>query len=266
VDEGQYLARAPTIVTLQSLDPIVIDFYVPQQSIATLNRIVVQASIDTYPGTRFTGTFLGQLQGRYGQQERAGSRHVPTMPIRRLVPGMYATVAIDDGRRSIGYRAAGGDQNFTDIFIRRPVLATRRQPDDPGARPARAIIGSLQVLQYPQTENGIVTVDDLLRRRPGRDRRLHHHAARKRHRPGQRHRLHDLDQPERHQHDHRQPAAELRCRQGADRDQHQGQLGAQPAADRLAAAALTVKVGQTIDAMYIGFSSDVLPPTRSPTI
>ena len=30
--------------------------------------------------------------------------------------------------------------------------------------------------------------------------------------------------------------------------------------------ALTVKVGQTIDAMYIGFNSDVLGPTRSPTI
>jgi multidrug efflux pump len=31
-------------------------------------------------------------------------------------------------------------------------------------------------------------------------------------------------------------AAQLRCRQGADRDQHQDQLGAQPAADRHAAA------------------------------
>ena len=54
----------------------------------------------------------------------------------------------------------------------------------------------------------------------------------------------------RRQHDHRQPAAELRCRQGADRDHHQDQFGAQPVADRRAAAGADRQVGQTIDAMY----------------
>ena len=71
---------------------------------------------------------------------------------------------------------------------------------------------------------------------PGRRGRLRHHAAGGGDRPGERHRLHVLHQPVRRQHDHRQPAAELRRRQGADRDQHQDRLGAQPVARRHAAA------------------------------
>ena len=125
--------------------------------------------------------------------------------------------------------------NFTDIFIRRPVLASV-------VSLLILVLGlraysALPILQYPRTENAHRhRHHDLLRRRSRRGRRLHHHAAGKRHRPGQRHRLHELDQPERHQHHHRLPAAQLRCRQGADRDQHQDQFGPQSAADRHAAA------------------------------
>ena len=124
---------------------------------------------------------------------------------------------------------------FTDIFIRRPVLATvvSLMILVLGLR----AVDSLPVLQYPQTENAVVTVTTtLLRRRSGHRRRLRHHAAGERDRAGQRHRLPVLDQPDRRQHDHRQPAPELRSRQGAHRDHRQGQLGAQPVAGRRAAA------------------------------
>ena len=51
VGEGQYLSPGTTIVTLQSLDPIVIDFYVPQQSLARLKAgSTVRATIDAYRG------------------------------------------------------------------------------------------------------------------------------------------------------------------------------------------------------------------------
>jgi membrane fusion protein (multidrug efflux system) len=98
VDEGQYLAAGSTIVTLQSLDPIVIDFYVPQQFLATLKSgSVVQASVDAYPDTRFTGTVTSVNSKVDTASRNVQVRGTFPNPDHRLVPGMYATVAIDDG-------------------------------------------------------------------------------------------------------------------------------------------------------------------------
>ena len=99
--------------------------------------------------------------------------------------------------------------NFTDIFIRRPVLATRRQPDDPGARPARRL-GACRSCNIRARENAVVTVTTTYY---GADpdvvagfitTPLENAIAQ-----AERHRLHDLDQPERRQHDHRLSAARI---------------------------------------------------------
>jgi multidrug efflux pump subunit AcrA (membrane-fusion protein) len=46
----------PTIVTLQALDPILIDFYVPQQALKDVRPgQAVSASVDTFPGVAFPG-------------------------------------------------------------------------------------------------------------------------------------------------------------------------------------------------------------------
>ena len=152
--------------------------------------------------------------------------------------------------------------NFTDIFIRRPVLATvvNLMILALGLR----AIGSLPILQYPRTENAVVTVDDdLLRRRSRRHRRLHHHAAGKRHRPGQRHRLHDFDQ--------RQSGVStitvyLRLNYDADKALTEISTKISSVLNQLPSGSqqpmLSVKVGQTIDAMYMGFDSDVLPRNK----
>src|SRR6201999_3937562 len=56
VDLGQYLAAGTPVVTLQALDPIFVDYFVPQQS---LDRIKVGQDVtlhvDTYPDQKFTG-------------------------------------------------------------------------------------------------------------------------------------------------------------------------------------------------------------------
>ncbi len=57
VDVGQYLAAGTTVVTLQALDPILIDFYVPQQALAHIKiGQAAAAAIDTYPGANFQGS------------------------------------------------------------------------------------------------------------------------------------------------------------------------------------------------------------------
>jgi membrane fusion protein (multidrug efflux system) len=98
IDEGQYLTAGTTVVTLQALDPIFIDFYVPQKDLAQLKAgETVAATVDAYPGTRFSGT-ISSINSKVDAasrnvQVRASFRNAD----RRLVPGMYANVDIDNG-------------------------------------------------------------------------------------------------------------------------------------------------------------------------
>jgi membrane fusion protein (multidrug efflux system) len=98
VDEGQYLAAGTTVVTLQALDPIFIDFYVPQQALAVIKvGQPVAASIDAYPGAPFHGKIVS-----INSKVDSASRNVQVRGSfanadRRLIPGMYATVEIDNG-------------------------------------------------------------------------------------------------------------------------------------------------------------------------
>jgi len=98
VDLGQYLAAGSTIVTLQALDPMLIDFYVPQQALEHLKvGQAAVATVDTYPGARFKGVIES-----VNSKIDAASRNVQVRASfpnsdRRLVPGMFASVAIDSG-------------------------------------------------------------------------------------------------------------------------------------------------------------------------
>jgi membrane fusion protein (multidrug efflux system) len=98
VDEGQYLAAGTTVVTLQALDPIFIDFYVPQQALGSMQvGHAVRATVDTYPGSDFTGKIAS-----INSKVDTASRNVMVRASfdnadRRLLPGMYANIDIDMG-------------------------------------------------------------------------------------------------------------------------------------------------------------------------
>jgi membrane fusion protein (multidrug efflux system) len=98
VDVGQYLNAGTVVVTLQALDPIFADFFLPQQALDQI-RIdqAVALKVDTYPGQTFAGKIAA-----INPQVDAGSRNVQVRatlgnPDRRLLPGMYATIDIDVG-------------------------------------------------------------------------------------------------------------------------------------------------------------------------
>jgi membrane fusion protein (multidrug efflux system) len=98
VDEGQYLAAGTTVVTVQALDPIFVDFYVPQQALSHLKvDQVVGTTLDAYPGTRFTGKITSINSKVDASNRSVQARASFANPDRRLVPGMYATVQIDNG-------------------------------------------------------------------------------------------------------------------------------------------------------------------------
>lgn len=101
VDIGQYLTAGTAVVTLQALDPILVDFYVPQRALAQLKiGQPVSASVDTYANQTFSGSIEA-----INSKVDAGSRNVQVRaslhnPERRLVPGMFADVRVQFGEKS----------------------------------------------------------------------------------------------------------------------------------------------------------------------
>ncbi len=98
VDEGQYLSAGTAVVTLQAVDPIFIDFYVPQQALSILRSgQAVSATVDAYPSVNFPGkiTSINSKVDPASRNIQARASFANTD--RRLVPGMYANVAIDNG-------------------------------------------------------------------------------------------------------------------------------------------------------------------------
>jgi len=98
VNLGQFVEHGDKIVSLQSLDPVFIDFLLPQQLISTLSpgqKILVRT--DAYPGRDFEGTLTAinsevdrvtrniRLQGTLKNSDGA------------LRPGMFARVEIFQG-------------------------------------------------------------------------------------------------------------------------------------------------------------------------
>ena len=98
VDLGQYLSAGTPIVTLQALDPIFVDFFVPQQSVDQVRLgQTVTVKVDAFRDQSFPGE-ISALNPKVD----AGSRNVQIRatlknPDHKLLPGMYATVDIATG-------------------------------------------------------------------------------------------------------------------------------------------------------------------------
>ena len=98
VDLGQYIAPGTPIVTLQQLDPIFVDFYLPQQSLAEIKvGQAVTAKVDTYPDLKFTGKILAINPLVDTASRNVQVRATFSNPDEKLLPGMFATVDIDVG-------------------------------------------------------------------------------------------------------------------------------------------------------------------------
>jgi membrane fusion protein (multidrug efflux system) len=98
VDLGQYIAPGTPIVTLQQLDPIFIDFYLPQQALAEIKvGQAVTASVDTYPDLKFAGRILAINPLVNTASRNVQVRAAFNNPDEKLLPGMFATVDIDVG-------------------------------------------------------------------------------------------------------------------------------------------------------------------------
>ena len=85
-------------MTLQALDPLYVDFYLPQQALANIKvGQTVAVHVDTWPGENFGGKISA-----INPQVDTSSRNVQIRatlrnPDHRLLPGMFATLDISTG-------------------------------------------------------------------------------------------------------------------------------------------------------------------------
>ena len=98
VNIGQYLNPGDKIVTLQALDTLCVDFYLPQQNLSRIKPgQQVNITTDAFPGEDFIGKITAvspkvDMATRNFQIE-AGIDN----PGHKLLPGMFATVAVSAG-------------------------------------------------------------------------------------------------------------------------------------------------------------------------
>ncbi|MCB5944919.1 efflux RND transporter periplasmic adaptor subunit [Acidocella sp. KAb 2-4] len=98
VDVGQYLSPGTAIVTLEQLNPLYVDFYLPQQALAQVQvGQRVDVSVDAYPGQDFTGT-ISAIGASIDQATRSVAvRATITNDKLQLRPGMFASLNISVG-------------------------------------------------------------------------------------------------------------------------------------------------------------------------
>jgi membrane fusion protein (multidrug efflux system) len=98
VDVGQFVAAGATVVTLQRLDPIYVDFSIAQQQLPNVRAgDVVQLVSDTFPGRVFAGKVIA-LDPKVDTSTRTVRvRAEIANPEKLLLPGMFANVTIDIG-------------------------------------------------------------------------------------------------------------------------------------------------------------------------
>ena len=98
VNPGQYLNTGDKVVTLQTIDPIYIDFNLPQQQLPQVSiGQKVTISTDAYKDATFEGK-INAINPRIDTNTRnvQVEATIPN-PRRQLLPGMFATVKVNSG-------------------------------------------------------------------------------------------------------------------------------------------------------------------------
>ena len=156
VDVGQYVSPGTALVTLTQLDPIFVDFPVPEQSLAVLRTGAdTDISVDAYPGQIFKGK-IKSIDSRVSQDSRSVLIRAELQnPDRRLLPGMFADVAVLAGaardivtvpRTAVTYSLYGDS-----LYVAMPVAAEQKASSQEGAATA---VGSAQAAPSDAPDSG----------------------------------------------------------------------------------------------------------------
>jgi len=95
VEKGQYVSAGMPLVSLQALDPIRVDFPMPEQFVGRLEvGQPIELTVDAYPDRTFKGE-IQSLDARVAQDTRTLLvRGLLRNPDHKLLPGMFANVTV----------------------------------------------------------------------------------------------------------------------------------------------------------------------------
>lgn len=97
---GAYLNAGAPVVTLQQLDPVYVDFFLPQREYAQLRpgqKVVL--ALDAFPGRSFAGQVSAVNPKVDGSTRNIQVEATFPNPGRVLVPGMFVSVSMDVGAK-----------------------------------------------------------------------------------------------------------------------------------------------------------------------
>jgi membrane fusion protein (multidrug efflux system) len=98
IDLGHYVSPGTALITLQQLDPIYVDFPIPENSLALLKEgQTIEVEVDAYPGRIFRGK-IATIDARVAQDSRnVWVRGIFDNKSKELLPGMFANVSVIAG-------------------------------------------------------------------------------------------------------------------------------------------------------------------------
>jgi membrane fusion protein (multidrug efflux system) len=133
VEKGQYVSAGMPLVSLQALDPIRVDFPMPEQHVGKL-RVgqAIELTVDAFPGRVFSGE-IQSLDARVAQDTRTLLvRGLLPNKERKLLPGMFANVTVLVGdpvdlvtvpRTAVTYSLYGDS-----VYVVKPAPAKKNGP------------------------------------------------------------------------------------------------------------------------------------------
>jgi membrane fusion protein (multidrug efflux system) len=96
--QGAYLNPGTPVLTLQQLDPVYVDFFLPQKELAQLKQgQAVTLSVDAYPGRSWEGKVTAVNPKVDGSTRNIQVEATFSNPGRALLPGMFTRVSMDVG-------------------------------------------------------------------------------------------------------------------------------------------------------------------------
>jgi membrane fusion protein (multidrug efflux system) len=145
VNPGQYLNPGDKIVTLQTIDPIYVDFYLPQKRVGGLSvGQVVNVSTDGFPDLAFPGK-ISAISPKVDSATRNVQIEATLANAKRqLLPGMFANANVDVGEKkrylTLPQTAITYNPYGSTVFIVKPASAKAASGAAPGAAPDGLVV------------------------------------------------------------------------------------------------------------------------------
>lgn len=140
INPGQYINPGDKLVTLQTVDPVYVDFFVPQRQLAGLAvGQILTLHNDAFP----TATFHGKVSSISPKIDTV-TRNVQVEATvanakRQLLPGMFANVSLDQGERkrylTLPQTAITYNPYGSTVFVLAPAQAKDAPKDEKGNLP-----------------------------------------------------------------------------------------------------------------------------------